>query len=112
MVDWKDGAAAPNYFTAAPNTKTVGAKTAAFLKDLGVDYKKIHCIGHSLGAHVNIILLFECYFNYLKCKKFRSRVGSLAKISNWEESPVWTRLVIIGFHLYIIKLKYFIPKNK
>ena len=55
MVDWKDGAAAPNYFTAAPNTKTVGAKTAAFLKDLGVDYKKIHCIGHSLGAHVNII---------------------------------------------------------
>jgi hypothetical protein len=45
MVDWKDGAASPNYFSAGPNTKTVGAKTAAFLKDLGVDYKKIHCIG-------------------------------------------------------------------
>ena len=52
MVDWKDGAASPNYFSAGPNTKTVGAKTAAFLKDLGVDYKKIHCIGMKMEFFV------------------------------------------------------------
>jgi hypothetical protein len=45
MVDWKQGALSPNYFQAAPNTRIVGARTAEFLQNTGIDYKKIHCIG-------------------------------------------------------------------
>ena len=87
MVDWKDGAAAPNYFTAAPNTKTVGAKTAAFLKDLGVDYSKIHCIGMKTGHFILKLLfkiLIKIYYFY------RSQFGSSCKYNFYYSNVILT----------------------
>jgi len=55
VVDWSDGAvrSVPDiYATAAKNTKVVGSMTALFLKKNDFDVsQKVHCIGHSLGAH-------------------------------------------------------------
>jgi hypothetical protein len=39
------------YYTAAENTIVVGLKLASFLLQLKLNFNKIHCIGHSLGAH-------------------------------------------------------------
>jgi hypothetical protein len=71
MVDWEIGAASPNYFAginsyfcsikllvilnilkAVTNTKICGNKIADFLTSNGISPKLVHCIGHSLGAHV------------------------------------------------------------
>ena len=51
-VDWKDGAAPPNYPKAASNTRLTARGIADFLKSSGIDQTQVHCIGHSLGAHV------------------------------------------------------------
>lgn len=52
MVDWAEGAAAPNYFAASDNVRITGQKIADFIKKANIDASKVHCIGHSLGAHV------------------------------------------------------------
>ncbi|RNA40557.1 pancreatic lipase-related 2-like [Brachionus plicatilis] len=51
-VDWKDGAKGPNYFTAVENVEIAGNKVGSFIKEAKIDPSKVHCIGHSLGAHV------------------------------------------------------------
>ena len=57
MVDWEHGADNPtDYIKSATNTRVVGALLAEFMKALhnvaGANYKDIHLVGHSLGAHV------------------------------------------------------------
>lgn len=51
VIDWSGGSAPPNYIAAANNVKKCGADTAKFLIDNQIDGYKVHCIGHSLGAH-------------------------------------------------------------
>lgn len=54
-VDWAQGAAGPNYFQAAANTRVVGAEIATLILtagSLGVTPSRFHIIGHSLGAHI------------------------------------------------------------
>ncbi|XP_076756831.1 pancreatic triacylglycerol lipase [Xylocopa sonorina] len=54
IVNWIDGAGPP-YTQAVANTRLVGAMTARLIYQMieirGVNPLKIHCIGHSLGAH-------------------------------------------------------------
>lgn len=54
IVNWIAGAGPP-YTQAVANTRLVGAMTARLAAQLidvgGVDPAKMHCIGHSLGAH-------------------------------------------------------------
>lgn len=54
IVNWIGGAGPP-YTQAVANTRLVGAMTARLAYQLinvgGVDPMKMHCIGHSLGAH-------------------------------------------------------------
>lgn len=54
VVNWIGGAGPP-YTQAVANTRLVGAMTARLVSQLvqfgGVNPSKIHCIGHSLGAH-------------------------------------------------------------
>ena len=56
IVVWGPGAAAPNYFQAVANTRVV-AKQIKMVIDMitkrGALLKKIHLIGHSLGAHTS-----------------------------------------------------------
>jgi hypothetical protein len=54
MVDWKDGAAGPIYPVASVNVRVVGPRVVEFIVKSGIDPSKIHCIGHSLGAHVKL----------------------------------------------------------
>lgn len=54
VVDWEKGAVAPNYFGAVVNAKTTGLKVGEFISAAGINTANIHCIGHSLGAHVII----------------------------------------------------------
>lgn len=51
VVEWADGARPPNYFAAAGNTRIVAEKTAKFITENQISNSKVHCIGHSLGAH-------------------------------------------------------------
>ncbi|CAF1041590.1 unnamed protein product [Rotaria sp. Silwood1] len=55
VVDWGHGAKFPLYTNAASNTRLVGKQIGLLLQKLhnmkGFSYDKIHCIGHSLGAH-------------------------------------------------------------
>ncbi|RNA11918.1 pancreatic triacylglycerol lipase-like [Brachionus plicatilis] len=51
LVDWEEGAAAPNYFAASENVQVIGQKIADFIRESNIDASKVHCIGHSLGAH-------------------------------------------------------------
>ncbi|CAF0887214.1 unnamed protein product [Brachionus calyciflorus] len=50
-VDWEEGAKAPNYFSAAENVEITGTKLGEFIREVGINVSKVHCIGHSLGAH-------------------------------------------------------------
>ena len=58
FVDWKDGAAMilpsawSSYEKAVNNTRLTARGIADFLKSSGIDQTQVHCIGHSLGAHV------------------------------------------------------------
>ena len=51
-VDWKKGAALPNYNKAVSNTRVTARGIANFLNSSKIDQTQVHCIGHSLGAHV------------------------------------------------------------
>ena len=62
VVDWEQGAVAPDYFKATDNVKIVGPKVADFIKNANINAANVHCIGHSLGAHVNKILKYFSYF--------------------------------------------------
>lgn len=52
VVEWSAGAKPPNYFSAASNTRIVGEKIANLIDTNRLDTSKVHCIGHSLGAHI------------------------------------------------------------
>lgn len=56
-VDWHRGSGPP-YTQAVANIRLVGAMTAHLLNDIAKltkhgDLKHVHCIGHSLGAHLS-----------------------------------------------------------
>ncbi|CAF4798813.1 unnamed protein product [Rotaria sp. Silwood1] len=55
VVDWGNGAKFPLYNNAAANTRLVGKEISLLLKKMKtlkqLSYDKVHCIGHSLGAH-------------------------------------------------------------
>lgn len=54
LVGWGNGAAAPNYFDAASNTRGTGRATGLLVNSIRKvtnTKQRIHCIGHSLGAH-------------------------------------------------------------
>ena len=56
IVVWGPGAAAPNYFQAVANTRVVAKQTKMVIDMItkrGALLKKIHLIGHSLGAHTS-----------------------------------------------------------
>ncbi|RNA22544.1 pancreatic triacylglycerol lipase [Brachionus plicatilis] len=77
VVEWGEGARPPNYFSAAANTKKVGEKMADFINEAGLDGSKIHCIGHSLGAHI--------------CG-FASKIKRIARISGMDPAgPLFVR---------------------
>lgn len=56
IVNWLGGAGPP-YTQAVANTRLVGAMTARLAAQLievgGMSPSKMHCIGHSLGAHTS-----------------------------------------------------------
>nr|UPN66605.1 pancreatic triacylglycerol lipase 3 [Colaphellus bowringi] len=55
LMDWHIGARGPHYPVAAANTELVGRQLGILLTkmiDKGLDARKIHLIGFSLGAHV------------------------------------------------------------
>lgn len=55
-VDWQKGTTNPNYIQGRANTKPVGEYLATLLgflaQSTGAKLEEIHCMGHSLGAHV------------------------------------------------------------
>ncbi|VEN64726.1 unnamed protein product [Callosobruchus maculatus] len=54
-MDWHKGARGPQYAVAAANTELVGRQLGILLTKMvekGLDVRKIHLIGFSLGAHV------------------------------------------------------------
>jgi len=51
IIDWRGGSL-PMYSQAAANTRLVGLEVARLVKTLKIDPKKVHIIGHSLGAHI------------------------------------------------------------
>jgi hypothetical protein len=54
VVDWEKGASFYTfYLQAVINVKIVGKKVSEFLKAAKINPLCVHCIGHSLGAHVN-----------------------------------------------------------
>lgn len=57
FVDWSDGAYSI-YKTSKNNAIKTGKKVADFVNSTGISPMDVHCIGHSLGAHVT--------FKYLK----------------------------------------------
>ena len=58
-IDWHEMAQKPHYYMAAKNTETVGKFIGKklvidiLINTLDQNPKKIHAIGHSLGAHVS-----------------------------------------------------------
>lgn len=57
VIDWHGGSGPP-YTQAVANIRLVGAMTAHLLADLARystrrNLKHVHCIGHSLGAHLS-----------------------------------------------------------
>ncbi|KAF5284338.1 hypothetical protein FQA39_LY04631 [Lamprigera yunnana] len=55
LVDWEKGARGPQYTNAAANTEIVGKQLGILLLHMihnGLNPKKLHLIGFSLGAHV------------------------------------------------------------
>ena len=58
-IDWHEMAQSPNYFSAAKHTDTVGKFIGKklvidiLINTLDQNPKKIHAIGHSLGAHIS-----------------------------------------------------------
>ena len=56
IVDWSDAGTNLNYGRPASETRTVGAEVAYIMDNLvsrgGAAHSRIHCIGHSLGAHI------------------------------------------------------------
>ena len=54
-IDWSKGSNSINYFQSAADTRVVGAMVAYFINRLinvtTTSPKRMHCIGHSLGAH-------------------------------------------------------------
>ncbi|CAK9806436.1 Pancreatic lipase-related protein 2 [Anthophora plagiata] len=74
IVNWIGGAGPP-YTQAVANTRLVGAMTARLTYQLikvgGIDPAKIHCIGHSLGAHT-------CgYVGYTLRQKYGHHLGRI-----------------------------------
>lgn len=67
IVNWIAGAGPP-YTQAVANTRLVGAMTARLASQLvkigGVDPARIHCIGHSLGAHTCGYVGYTMKHNY------------------------------------------------
>lgn len=56
IVGWGEGSAAPDYPRAVSNTRVVAKQVQLLIQLMvksGMDLKRIHLIGHSLGAHIS-----------------------------------------------------------
>ncbi|RNA41178.1 inactive pancreatic lipase-related 1-like, partial [Brachionus plicatilis] len=86
MVNWKEGAKAPDYYNAFTNVREVAQKIADFVQQGKIDLSKVHCIGHSLGAHV-------CGF---AGKRIVGKIGRISGLDPagplFEGKPVYSRL--------------------
>ena len=56
-VDWAEASSLIGnswlpYVDAAGNTKIIGGFVAKFLNESNISTQNVHCIGHSLGAHL------------------------------------------------------------
>lgn len=51
-VDWKEDAAGLDYNNVAGRARTIGGELSDFINGASINRLTIHCIGHSLGAHV------------------------------------------------------------
>ena len=56
LVDWSDAALNLDYLQASSDTRVVGAQLAHLVRtyesSLWLHAEDVHCIGHSLGAHL------------------------------------------------------------
>lgn len=80
IVNWLAGAGPP-YTQAVANTRLVGAMTARLAYQLievgGIPSSRMHCIGHSLGAHT-------CgYVGYTLSNQYDYKLGRITGITNW-----------------------------
>jgi hypothetical protein len=51
-VDWKSDASGLDYNNVAGRARNIGAELSDFINGASINRLTIHCIGHSLGAHV------------------------------------------------------------
>jgi hypothetical protein len=52
MIDWSKKASVFFYSNAIKNARKIGEYVGEFIKLSQIDPLRVHCIGHSLGAHV------------------------------------------------------------
>lgn len=87
VVDWSRGNGLP-YTQATANAIIVGASLAnlmnAMVRNTGVSLKSMHCIGHSLGAHL--------------CGYAGARVEGLGRISGMVIKILYYLNIITGVH--------------
>lgn len=51
-IDWSEGSSGYNYYDVANNAKKCASDIVQFIHLSNINPKSIHCIGHSLGAHI------------------------------------------------------------
>jgi len=80
VVNWIGGAGPP-YTQAVANTRLVGAMTARLAAQLievgGISPSKMHCIGHSLGAHTS------GYVGYSLKRRYGYKLGRITGKMRW-----------------------------
>ena len=80
-IDWHEMAQDPDYYMAAKNTETVGKFIGKelvidiLINNLDQNPKKIHAIGHSLGAHISGHIGREVK------KRYNAKIGRVTGIS-------------------------------
>ncbi len=52
IVDWSSEATKLDYVKVAHSVTLIGNSIGTFILSIGISPKNVHCIGHSLGAHV------------------------------------------------------------
>ena len=59
VVDWYEGAKDEDYDKAAKNIRTAAKGISDFITKNNLDLSLVYCVGHSLGAHVIVIVAFS-----------------------------------------------------
>jgi hypothetical protein len=80
IVDWSEDASKLDYIKVAHIVDLIGYTIGSFIESIRISVKQVHCIGHSLGAHV-------CGF----CGKF-AKIGRISGIKYIYENNLITFL--------------------